>query len=251
MKLNGTIVNLALLVCVSTSWADKPYGEMLCHNQGYHCVTVERGDSWGRLFSDDYQRDLVKRVNRMNVFLKPDMVIAVPEDLARKIPADLSPFPPEQPTLGEKMIKVSLKELAWAAYDKDGRQVKWGPVSIGIGNCPEVKDGCATPTGTFRIFRKQGESCVSRSFPKRLDGPSGGAPMPYCMYFYKGFALHAGEELTGTSSTHGCINLFKADAQWLNQEFVETMTKGHKGTLIEITQLANTPSTSIAIGSKS
>ncbi len=234
MRLKGIVVNLVLFFCVANVWAEKPYGEILCHNSGYHCVTIERGDSWGQLFTDDYQCDLVKRANRMNVFLKPDMVIAVPDDLPKKIPADLSPFPPDIPSVGEKMIKVSLKEFAWAAYDKEGQQVKWGPISIGIGNCPDVKEGCATPKGTFRIIRKQGESCVSGVFPKRLYGSSGGAAMPYCMHFYKGYALHGSDELTGTSSTHGCVNLFKVDAQWLNQEFVETPSKGHKGTLVVI-----------------
>lgn len=250
MRLKGIVVNLyrarsqkriyvvvssiVMFFCFANAWAEKPYGELLCHNPGYHCVTVERGDSWAQLFTNDYQRDLVKRVNRMNVFLKPDMVIAVPNDLDKKIPADLSPFPFEVPSVGEKMVKVSLKEFAWAAYDKDGQQVKWGPISIGIGNCPDVKEGCATPLGTFRVIRKQGESCVSSAFPKRVDGQSGGAAMPYCMHFYKGYALHASDELTGTSSTHGCVNLFKVDAQWLNQEFVETPSKERKGTLVVI-----------------
>lgn len=234
MSLKRIVVNLVMLICTIDAWAEKPYGEVLCHNPGYRCMTIERGDSWGQLFPDDYQCDLVKRVNRMNVFLKPEMIIAVPDDLAKKIPLDLSPFPQKIPSAGEKMIKVSLKEFAWAAYDKDGQQVKWGPISIGTGNCPDVKEGCATPTGSFRILRKQGASCVSSSFPRRLDGPSGGAAMPYCMYFYKGFALHGGEGLDGTSSTHGCVNLFTVDAQWLNQQFVETQAKGHKGTLIVI-----------------
>jgi hypothetical protein len=65
------------------------------------------------------------------------------------------------------------------------------------------------------------------------------------MHFYKGFALHGSDELTGTSSTHGCVNLFKVDAQWLNEEFVETPAKGRKGTLIVIMngvdQSAGTP----------
>ena len=57
------------------------YGSRLCRNDSnyYSCYTIKRGDSWETLFRDPQQRDLVMRINRINIRLHPGMKIAVPK----------------------------------------------------------------------------------------------------------------------------------------------------------------------------
>lgn len=237
MALKTFIVNLiscALFFYFSNTHSSARYGEILCKETGYHCVTVKQDERWGTLFPDKAQRDLVKRVNRMNVFLKPGMVLAIPNKLNTVHLIDLAPFALHITPRGEKIIDINLKNMAWAAYNDQGTLIKWGPASSGVGFCPEDATDCSTPTGIFRVIRKQGETCVSSAYPKRMNGVEGGAAMPYCIHFYKGYALHGSDELTGRVSSHGCVNLFTDDAQWLNQQFVSTPNAGLKGTLIVI-----------------
>jgi hypothetical protein len=237
VALKTAIVNLLFLFhffYFSIACSSPSYGETLCIKPEYRCVKIKGSDSWGQLFPNAKERDLVKRVNRMNVFLKPKMVIAVPKELDKMTLMDLSPFPPHIKAPGEKIIAVNPNAMAFAAYDKDGTLLRWGPASTGLAFCPDVKGGCATPSGVFRVIRKQGEECVSSVFPQRLNGKNGGAAMPYCIHFYKGYALHGSDELTGRASSHGCVNLFKSDAQWLNEKFVDSPRKGRKGTLVVI-----------------
>jgi hypothetical protein len=238
MGLKRGVVNLLLLAAILSSfnvWASSTgFGEILCKQSGYHCVKVKRGDSWAQMFPDEHQRDLVKRVNRLNVFLKPGMVIAVPEDLPHKTLLDVAPFPRLLQTRGEKWLDIDLQLSAFAAYNESGILTQWGPISTGMLVCPETDGGCLTPKGVFRVVRKRGGDCISTVFPKRLLGQSGGAPMPYCIHFYKGYAIHGSDELPGRASTHGCVNVFNEDAKWLNEHFVEVPHQGHKGTLIVI-----------------
>lgn len=237
VALKTVIVNLLFLLLFFyflQAFASPSYGEIWCKNEGYRCFDVKRGDSWAQLFPNPVQRDIVKRVNRMNVFLKPGMVIAIPSNLKNITLNDVAPFPPQRKSNGEKMVLVNLNAMAWAAYDQKGHLVKWGPASTGKAFCPDVKEGCATPVGVFRVIRKQGENCISSVFPERLNGEKGGAAMPYCIHFYKGYALHGSDELTGHASSHGCVNLFNSDAQWLNQHFIDIPEKGKKGTLVVI-----------------
>jgi hypothetical protein len=237
VALKTIIVNLLCLFhffYFSLAYSSPRYGETLCTKPAYRCVKIKASDSWAQLFPNATQRDLVKRINRMNVFLKPGMVIAVPKELDKMTLMEAAPFASHIKPVGEKIIEVNLNTMAWGAYDKNGSLLKWGPVSTGVAFCPDVKGGCATPTGFFRVIRKQGEDCVSSLFPQRLNGENGGAAMPYCIHFYKGYALHGSDELTGRASSHGCVNLFKSDAKWLNEEFVDSPRKGRKGTLVVI-----------------
>lgn len=210
------------------------FGEKFCTTKGYTCLKVKRSDRWAQLFPDARIRDMVKRVNRMNTFLKPGMVLAVPDSLEKHDIYELSPFAHHIEPQGEPLVYIDSHQLAWAAYDADGNLARWGPVSTGTGRCSYLKDGCDTPTGKFRVTRMQGNDCISSAYPKRLWGPDGGAPMPYCMHFYKGYALHGADELPGRPSTHGCVDLFQEDAKWLHDYFVEAPKAGRKGTLILI-----------------
>ncbi len=192
------------------------YGSRLCKNDpDYSCYVVHRGDSWDNLFRSARERDLVMRINRMNSRLHPGMRIAIPnsDDLN---PMDYSPVSLKINPPGRKVIMVYLNRLAFGAYDADGNLQYWGPVSGGRGYCPDVHRGCHTSTGVFSIYAKEGPGCKSRKFPVGR----GGAPMPYCMYFHNGFALHGSPgEVPGYNASHGCVRLFVPDAEWLNEDF--------------------------------
>lgn len=225
---------LPLIFYLSTGACQPRYGESLCHDPDYFCIKAMAQDSWNSLFPNDEAKDIVKRVNRLNIRLKPGMTIAIPKKLDRLTIYDVSPFPRYIEPDGEKTIYVSQKKLAWGAYDEGGELVWWGPISSGEKYCPGVYGGCTTPAGAFRIIRKQDIDCVSTAFPQRADGNNGGAQMPYCMHFFRGFALHGSDNLPGYRASHGCIRLFTEDARWLNQEFIDLPGSGVKGTRVVI-----------------
>lgn len=127
---------------------------------------------------------------------------------------DYSPFPSK--ISNGNLIKVDLGKLAWGAYDGQGNLIKWGRASGGKSYCPDIRRGCRTITGTYTIYRKQGSGCKSSRFPVGR----GGAPMPYCMHFHGGYALHGGN-VPRYNASHGCVRVPYQDAQWLNQNFVQ------------------------------
>lgn len=195
------------------------YGAKICANDSvFFCYKVKRGDNWDKLFADTGKRDLIMRINRMNTRLHSGMKIAIPHNLdGDQNPLDYSPLSKHINPPGEKIIVVSLNRQAFGAYDPDGTLAYWGPVSSARGYCPDIHHGCHTPTGTFAIYDKGGSGCVSTKFPVGR----GGAPMPYCMYFHGGFALHGSYEVPGYNASHGCVRMFVNDARWLNQDFTE------------------------------
>ncbi|MGD9591597.1 MAG: L,D-transpeptidase [Candidatus Berkiella sp.] len=183
----------------------------LCKSELYECHKVKKGETWESLFPDEEHRLFVKKINRMNIQIHPGMIIAIPKDTDIE-PAEFmgyAPFPQQIPALGEELIKVDLSDLAWAAYNPDGSLVRWGPISGGKRN--------STITGTYTFYRKQGKGCVSSKYPK----PRGGAPMPYCMHFKGGYAMHGSPVVPGYHASHGCVRMFTDDAYWLNSDFVD------------------------------
>jgi lipoprotein-anchoring transpeptidase ErfK/SrfK len=195
----------------------KSYGNKVCANDSeYHCYTVKRGDSWTKLFENPDERDLVMRINRINTELERGQKIAIPNHLAEDSNMlNYAPVSKQIDAPGKKTIIVSLSKLAFGAYNADGTLAYWGPVSGGKGYCPDIRRGCHSPIGDFAIYSKQGAYCKSTKFPVGR----GGAPMPYCMFFHNGFALHGSYDVPGYNASHGCIRLFVNDAKWLNQEF--------------------------------
>ena len=207
-------------VYASEEGAKKPefkyYGSHLCAYPEFKCIKVQRGDTWSKLFPKEQEREIVKRLNRTNVPLRYRRWIVVPVNLSAVEHLDMSPFPDQIKSTGKRLLVVKLGLHAFGAYNEYGYLVHWGPVSGGKGWCPDVKLPCNTAVGAFRIIRKQGPQCVSAKFPVETQG---GAPMPYCMHFYRGFALH-GSTLPGFHASHGCIRLFHDDAKWLNKHFL-------------------------------
>lgn len=225
---------------MQSALAETRFGESLCNDPDYFCLKIRTGDTWSRLFPTPEALDIVRRVNRMNIRLKAGMVIAIPKNLDRLSIYDVSPFPRYIEGDGEKTIYVSQKKLAWGAYDEQGELIWWGPISSGSAHCPGVFGGCTTPTGAFRIIRKQDIECVSTAFPMRSDGNNGGAAMPFCMHFFRGYALHGSETVPGYRDSHGCVRLFTEDARWLNEEFVNLPGGGMKGTRVIIDDVNTT-----------
>lgn len=219
---------MALLFSLNIEIAQARYAHKLCKKPDYDCVRVKRGHSWERMFPDPEQRDIVKRVNRMNIRLRSGSIIAVPKNLPNLTVYDVSPFPRYIDPPGEKTIYISQKELAWGAYDADGELVWWGPISSGKNYCSDTAEGCKTPSGKYRIIRKQGIECISSKYPL----PFGGAPMPYCMHFFRGYAMHGSYTVPGYRASHGCVRMFNEDAQWLNKEFITLPGGGKRGTRV-------------------
>lgn len=230
--ITASVVGVLFALVASTAIAEpaRPAVRSLCQSSRYTCIIVQRGETWNVLFPDIDQRDLVMRVNRMNIRLHPGMVIAVPTNLVNTRTMDLAPLYQKIDAPGRKTIIVDLPKFAWGAYDSSGNLVNWGPVSGGRGYCPDIHGRCRTPVGKFAIYAKGGGNCKSTKFPVG----KGGAPMPFCMFFHGGYALHGSPEVPGYHASHGCVRMFYPDARWLNQEFIDlpNSSNGYKGTQV-------------------
>lgn len=199
-----------------TSFAGSTFGSRLCKSDPqFTCYKVKPKETWATLFPDEEQRNVIMKINRTNNRIHSGTILAIPT-LQIGALMDYSPFNRQIEAPGEKLIMVSLDKLAWGAYDAQGSLVNWGPISGGKGYCPDLGRGCRTATGKFEVYTKQGAGCVSTKFPIGR----GGAPMPYCMFFHRGFALHGSYDIPGYNASHGCVRMFVTDAKWLNQEFV-------------------------------
>lgn len=230
-KFSHTMILLGAICSTGTVWASESpyYGTGLCNQPQFECIKIQRGDSWKSLFPDETQRDLVQRLNRSYNSLWAGKVIAIPKNLKKMSLLDLSPFP-KHIDANEKQIIVDQDKLAWGAYDDKGQLLNWGPVSSGRDKCSDSNKACRTMSGIFRMFSKENSHCSSDVFPVGR----GGAPMPYCMYFHKGFAMHGSSDVPGYRASHGCVRMFTRDAKWLNEEFVEISTEANdqKGTKV-------------------
>ncbi len=224
MKWIATVLSSIVLLFSVNVFAESKqtyYGSHLCGYPGFKCVKIKPGDTWARLFPKLREREMVKRLNRTNISLRYRSWIVVPKNLSKLDHLDLSPFPDKVESNGRRTLVVNLGLQAFGAYDTDGNLIHWGPISGGRDWCNDVGRPCNTATGQFKIIRKQGKECESSKFPIETMG---GAPMPYCMHYYRGFALH-GSTLPGYHASHGCVRLFFDDAKWLNQHFTRIGTK--------------------------
>lgn len=220
MRLVASLFVLSMGFFIAQAANAEPYRYNYCNNPQFYCTQVQKGQTWESLFPDPTQRDVVMRLNRMNTQLMRGMTIAVPKDLQHTTAENISPLSPQISPTGNKLILVEPNLLAWGAYDAEGKLVRWGPMSGGRSWCSDEDKACRTAIGSFAVYDKRGAGCVSSKFPI----PTGGAPMPYCMFFHGGDALHASPEVPGYNASHGCVRIFYDDARWLNQEFIELGT---------------------------
>lgn len=215
-----SIFTVIILIFLGLSFAQL-YGQRLCSDSRYYCYRVQKHDTWENLFPDDNKRILVKKINRMNIRLRPGINIAIPKYSNGNDFLLFSPFNPQIQPYGKPVVVVDLSDQAFGAYDSFGNLINWGPISGGKGYCPDVGRRCTTPTGSFAVNSKGGRGCVSSIYPVGI----GGAPMPFCMFFHGGFALHGSPEVPGYNASHGCVRMFYEDAEWLNHEFTNVGTK--------------------------
>ncbi|KTD24735.1 enhanced entry protein EnhA [Legionella lansingensis] len=212
------------------------FGVQLClTSSDYVCITVKKEDTWEKMWEDPDERDIVKRVNRTNNKLRAGMILAVPKDLENTSIWEISPFPKYIQNSLRKLIIVDQNKLAWGIYDPRGELQWWGPISSGRDQCSDSNRICKTVTGKYYVFDKKSIDCVSTIFPIG----KGGAKMPYCMYFYRGFALHGSDDVPGYRDSHGCIRLFTEDAKWLNEQYIDLPSKENNflGTKVIIKEL--------------
>lgn len=113
------------------------------------------------------------------------------------------------------------KTASFKAYDDRGRLVKTGRASGGANYCRDIGRSCRTPVGVFRIQSKGSASCASSRYPRGR----GGAPMPYCMFFSKNYAIHGSPDVPRRNVSHGCIRVTPRDARWLHRHFMKIGTK--------------------------
>lgn len=128
--------------------------------------------------------------------------------------------PRKGPANSRGTIVFNPRSLTWAAYDPKGDLVKSGSASGGMGWCEDVGRPCRTPIGRFRVYSKGTENCVSRKYPLG----EGGAPMPHCMFFRGGYALHGSYHVPNYNASHGCIRVHPRAAAWLHRNFVRIGT---------------------------
>lgn len=214
------------------------FGSGLCSQPEYQCVKIQTGQNWDTLFPDESQRDLVQRINRSYNHLWLGQTIAVPVNLEQLTMLDVAPFAHQIPPEHERQVIIDQNKLAWGAYDEQGHLVNWGPISSGRDKCSDSNNQCLTLTGIYRIFSKENVNCKSDIFPIG----KGGAKMPYCMYFHKGFAMHGSDDMPGYRASHGCVRMFVRDAKWLNEEFVSTSTDKNSYLGTKVVVLPATPS---------
>jgi hypothetical protein len=123
-------------------------------------------------------------------------------------------------TKGYQTIHIYSSQNRYGAYDKYGKLVKSGPAGLG-------KMGFKTKIGTYFFYTKRGgANCVSHKY---------GGKIPYCMFYYKGYAIHAGalkNDKGKKNLSHGCIHVSYNDAKWLHDVFAKG--DSYKTTKIEI-----------------
>lgn len=122
---------------------------------------------------------------------------------------------------GQRVLIVNPRVHAWGAYDANGFLVRGGVATAGANWCGDLGRPCHTRSGVFRIYSLGSADCKSSKFPLHR----GGAPMPYCMFFNKGQALHGSREVVDANASHGCVRLQVQDAEWLRYNFVSVGTK--------------------------
>ena len=232
MHIKGIAITLLVgLLILPPTYGESSQRSSLCQSSEYSCIRIKRGESWQSLFPDEREREIVMRINRTNGRLHPGMVIQIPQDLDSSDVMDYAPFPRQIDPPNEKLIIIDPNKHAWGAYDPEGALVRWGPATGGAGWCRDIGRSCRTKSGAFRIYSLGSSNCVSSKFPV----PDGGAPMPYCMFFNGGQALHGSPGgVVRDNASHGCVRLYVSDAEWLRYDFVEgpNAYNGYRGTKV-------------------
>lgn len=210
--------------------------------------TVKRHlmETWESLFPDAATRELIQKINRLNVPLKKGMPVAIPNDKTKTF-MDFSPFPKTSKDLKDNFTAVEINQiptdkkfvifdpahLAAAAYSPQGKLLRWMPALGGMDRCPDTWRRCRTVVGVFKFQVQGDEKSRSHIYPIGCPKKEPCALMPWFMGFYKCYppkkmcfyGFHASKQMVGKHASHGCVRLFLDDAKWLNQNFAEIGTK--------------------------
>lgn len=135
----------------------------------------------------------------------------------RNVNIDETVFPTSRKPERQNIFIFSPREHRWAVYNQDGERVGFGRATGGKDFCDDVKSECRTVIGKFQVFRKEDKDCASKTFP--ID-EGGGAPMPYCMFFYKGYAIHGSDHVIDGNVSHGCVRVTRRAAQWIHENYI-------------------------------
>lgn len=126
-------------------------------------------------------------------------------------------FAKKRPPSKQNIFIFDPNRLQWAVYDTAGNRVGMGKGVGGRDFCADIGEPCRTVEGEYTVFRKEDKDCTSKTFP--ID-EGGGAPMPHCMFFYKGYAIHGSDNLPNKNASHGCIRVSKNAAAWINENYI-------------------------------
>lgn len=202
----------------------------------YVCVNIKSNKEyfrWEEIETDKETMEFLQQINRRNTIVWKHHCIAVPPSWIAGVPfknwdfKEMIGMPETNDNYKEKVIIVDLKNLAWGAYE-NSKLVKWGTANGGRGICKENgKLKCKTPIGEWKVISKSGKVTKSGLYPVECsDKKSCGHPMFWKMQFVSdGTSFHGDRNVPGANISHGCVRMFKRDAEWLNKQFVDIGTK--------------------------
>ena len=143
-----------------------------------------------------YEQTIVKLQREENIYRRDKLIvqrkinnIQIQEDRkARNIPS----IP------GDIHIKVDRRAQTMRVYK--------GKVLIYSWRCSTGKSGYTTPSGNYNPYH-----AVKMHYSKKWNN----APMPYSVFYYKGFAIHGTNYVSrlGSRASHGCIRLSSRNAK--------------------------------------
>jgi hypothetical protein len=133
-----------------------------------------------------------------------------------------SSMPSQIASAGEKILVIDPRLHSWGAYSSQGKLIRSGRATSGAKWCDDIGRPCRTKTGVFKINSLGSRDCISNSYP--VD-QGGGAPMPYCMFFNGGQAIHGSHQVVKANVSHGCVRVGVQDAQWIRYDFAKLGTK--------------------------
>lgn len=224
-RLEGRPIDPSVAAALPSSFADA------CFYEGYETLTVASNDSstgYSRLFGGGYVPTSTLQRRRGSSEFHGGVITdgRLPDRIARDgdtvrfgdAAAGLESERPISPPPDAFLATVRADER-WVYVDRD-HQV----LVAYVGRTPVMatlvstgRTGFATSRGEYRIVRKRPVGTMRDYDPGRGDRPYFIAGIPDIQYFHRGQAFHAAfwHDRFGTRTSHGCVNLSLADAQWL------------------------------------
>jgi hypothetical protein len=139
----------------------------------------------------------VEKINGLDRKYFAGKTLFIPKDI--ETVKNYSPLPTFDSSLAkhDSVVVVFLGHSLIGVYEH-GRLVFWSPITRG-------KKITYTQTGECFVRSK-----VRLMYSKKY----GNVPMPYSLHLFGNVCIHQGP-MVGRGASHGCIRLFKRDAQWL------------------------------------